>query len=754
MKFAEVLLPLPLENTYTYRIPDEMLPFVQANDRVIVPFGKKHLYIAVVKQIHESVSGVTYEIKEIMEVLDSCPVINPRQMQFWEWIASYYLCKTGEVYKAAVPTGLISLEPDKKYVPRKETCIRLSAVCNDEEVIHAVFNSLKRAKQQERLLLNYVDLAQPFQPELSREVSKKELVKASGIHTSVLEGLIKRGILEYYEREVSRIQQSNIECKPPNPLTEDQQKAYVDIQASFQKRQVCLLHGVSMSGKTEIYIHVILEMLQNGSNVLCLLPEIGITKRMTERLAHFFGNRLLVYHSGISDNERVEIWNHVLCAQEPTVTIGVRSAVFLPFVNLGLVVVDEEHDASYRQQDPAPRFHARNAAIMLARMYGAKTLLVSATPSLESYYHALTGKYGFISLKSRYGVIPYPEIKIADIKDLKRRKIMKDTLFSPVLKEKMEEALKRNRQVVLFQNRRGFAEVMECRTCSHVVHCTHCDVCLTVHKYLNRLVCHYCGYSISLPVHCPVCGGKEIRLMGFGTEKVEAEIEMLFPGVQAKRLDMDTARTRGSYEHILTGFEAGKSKILIGTQMVAKGLECSQVGVAGILNADSLMNVPDFRAHERAFQLITQVCNLAGRSNRPGSVVIQTSRPDHPLIQAVRSFDYERMATDQLSERKMYRYPPYFRLIVLVLRCGNEQLLEQITNRYAEILYAELKERVLPPFTPPVARVQVLYVRQILLKLEINLPIEQVRSILDKANRQMQTQPGFSKIMLHYEVDN
>jgi primosomal protein N' (replication factor Y) len=436
------------------------------------------------------------------------------------------------------------------------------------------------------------------------------------------------------------------------------------------------------------------------------------------------------------------------------VVIGVRSSLFLPFANLGLVIVDDEHDSSYRQQDTAPRFHARNAAIMLAHIHGAQTLLGSATPSLESYYNAKSGKYGFVALNVRYGNTPAPHIRIVDVKELRRKKMMKESLFSPLLKEKMEDALQQDKQIVIFQNRRGFALVMECKSCGDVVRCVNCDVSLTCHKHTNRLVCHYCGYSVAIPSHCPSCGAKEIKSSGFGTEKVEEEIETLFPDVRTNRLDYDTARTRNAYERILTNFEQGKSKILIGTQMLAKGLDLKQVSVVGVLNADSLMNIPDFRAHERAFQLMMQISSLAGRSHSQGSVVIQTSQPDHPLIQAVQAFDYERMAIDQLNERKAFRYPPYFRLIVLVLRCSNEQMLEPIAARYAEMLCDELGERVLPPFAPPVNRVQTLYVRHIMLKLETSLPVAHVRAILDRVNRQMQSFPGFSRIVLHYEVDN
>ena len=680
MKYAEVILPLPLENTYTYCIPGEMEPLVRVHSRVTAPFGKKRLYTAIVKEIHEHMPDSSFEYKALVAVSDERPVMYSRQMRFWEWIASYYLCKTGEVYKAALPPGLINIEMSRR--------------------------------------------------------------------------LVKRGISGIYEKETSRIYQPVGDCQALSVLTEAQQTAFTGIQTVFRTKPVCLLHGVASCGKTEIYIHLILNTLQQGSHVLYLLPEIAVTDRITKRLACVFGDRLLVYHSGFSDYKRAEVWNRLLHSKEAMVVAGVRSSVFLPFADLGLVIVDEEHDYSYRQQDPAPRYHARNAAIMLASMYGAKTLLGSATPSLESWCHARSGKYGLVGLNIRYGETPEPLIRLVDVKELRRKKIMKATLFSPLLKEKMEEALKQDEQVVLFQNRRGFALVMECKSCGYVVRCVDCDVSLTCHKHTNRLVCHYCGYSIPLPSHCPDCRDQDIQLMGFGTEKVEEEIEALFPGIQTSRLDWDTARTPGAYKRILTDFEQGKSKILIGTQMLAKGLEGARVSVVGILNADSLMNVPDFRAHERAFQLMMQVSSCGSRHGTQGMVVIQTSQPEHPLMQAIQAFAYERMASDQLSERKMFRYPPYFRLVVLVLRCRDEHIIEAISDRYAEILYEELGERVLPPFTPPLNRIQKLYVRRIMLKVETSLPVVQVRTILNKVNRQMQVIPGFRQILLHYEADN
>ena len=757
VKLAEVILPLPLANTWSYIIPEKMQPFVQLYVRVVVPFGTKHQYVAIVKAIHENTSASTYEYKEILSVLDQNPVILPLQLNFWEWMSSYYLCKAGDVYKAAMPPALIRYEKGQRYVPKKEMYIRLTEAYCIEDKLNEALDTLKRAKRQAQMLLYYLEMAQPVQPGQQQEISKKDLLKASGLNVTLLDSLIKRGILESYEKEVSRIQQfgdGDYNPKAMNTLTEAQQKAFTGIQKVFLSKQVCLLHGVSMSGKTEIYLRLVRETLLQGAHVLYLLPEIAVTDRIRERLTQCFGNRLLMYHSGLSDNERVEVWHRLLHAREPVVVAGVRSALFLPFDRLGLIIVDDEHDLSYRQQDPAPRYHARNAAIMLAHLYGAKTLLGSATPSLESYYQAGTGKYGYVALKVRYAATQAPQICVVDVKDLKRRKIMKNPLFSPVLKTTMEAALQRNEKIVLFLNRRGFALIMECKSCGHVIRCVNCDVSLSFHKQLNKLVCHCCGYSMALPAHCPSCREKEMKPAGFGTEKVEEEIRTLFPDIQTMRLDNDTAATRGAYERILKGFEQGKAQILIGTQMIAKGFDFAQVSVVGILNVDSLMNVPDFRAHERAFQLITQLSSLTGRSHSQGAVVVQTARPEHPLIQAIKTFDYRQMAIDQLSERKMFRYPPYYRLIVIVLRCGNEQLLEQLSARYATVLHEALGDRVTPPFTPPVNRMQTLYVRHIALKIETALSITKVRSTIEDATRQLQQLSGWSKVMVHFEVDN
>ena len=812
MKYADVILPLPLENSYTYSIPSDLEQAVIPGCRVIVHFGKKRYYTAIVMDVHECGIDSQYETKEIYALLDATPVLRRPQLRFWKWIASYYLCKLGDVYKAALPSGLklesetavtynedfeadgslrpneqavldaftgvlkltvselekktglrnvvpvvaslmakgaveVSEELKRGFMPKMQTFIRLAEVYKDEEKLQAVFADFKRAKKQEHLLICFLELSHALNPALVRELSKKELLENCGCSPAILDGVLKRGVLESYEKEVGRLQVPVCRLQPLNPLSEAQRKAYGEIHDIFREKEVCLLHGVTSSGKTEVYVWLIDEVLKMGRQVLYMLPEIAITTQITERLAKLFGDKLLVYHSKFSDNERVEVWNRLLHTGEPMLVLGVRSSLFLPFKDLGLIIIDEEHENTYKQQDPAPRYHARNAALVLAGMHGAKTLLGSATPSIDSYFNATIGKYGLVELTTRYGDRLMPEILTVDIKELRRKKIMKDTLFSPVLVEKLSEALGKGEQVILFQNRRGFAPVIECKECGWVPHCVNCDVSLTYHKFRNELVCHYCGYKIQLPHHCPECQSPELRTMGFGTEMVEEEIATLFPSAKVERLDFDTARTRAAYERIIADFEKGKTQILIGTQMLSKGLDFGNVSVVGILNADSLMNFPDFRAHERAFQLMVQVSGRAGRRDKRGTVVLQTSQPDHPLIRMVERFAYKEMVRLQLGERSMFRYPPYYRLIVIVLRSRNDSILQELSVLYAENLRRRLGERVL------ITRVQTLHIRKIVLKIEIAAAIAPVREILESVHTEMQRYLPFKQLIVHYDVD-
>lgn len=818
MKYADVILPLPLENSYTYSIPPDIEKTVMPGCRVLVHFGKRKYYTAIVMQVHEHAPNSEFEIKEIYALLDVAPILRRPQLRFWKWITSYYLCKLGDVYKAAVPSGLklesetvveynelfeadtplrrneqsvldafstknkltiselekktglrnvvsvitslitrgavkVDEELKRGFAPKMQTFIRLAESYRDESKLEEVFIELKRAPKQEALLISYLDISHTLNPILAKELTKRELIEQSGFNSSIIDALVKRGILESYEKEVGRLQVSVCRLQSLTPLTTEQKKAYREIHDVFKTKDVCLLHGVTSSGKTEIYTYLIDEVLKQGRQVLYLLPEIAITTQITERLAKLFGDKLFVYHSKFSDNERVEVWNKLLHENTPKLVLGVRSSLFLPFKDLGLIIVDEEHENTYKQQDPAPRYHARNAAIMLANMHGGKTLLGSATPSIDSYYNATTGKYGLVELTTRFGECLMPEIIPVDIKELKRRKIMKDTLFSPLLVQKIDSALKKGEQSILFQNRRGFAPMIECRSCGWVPHCMNCDVSLTYHKYHNRLECHYCGHKEVLPKECPQCQSPELKMVGFGTEKIEEEIASLFPSVKIERLDFDSAKTRSSYERILSDFEKGKTQILIGTQMLSKGLDFANVGVVGILNADSLMNYPDFRAHERAFQLMIQVSGRAGRRDKRGIVILQTSQPEHPIIHMVQQFAYKDMVNLQLSERSIFHYPPYYRLIVVVLRSRNETILQEMSTLHANELRTRLGERVLGPVIPPITRVQTFYVRRILIKIEATVAINPVREIIEGIHANMQRYLPFKQLLVHYDVD-
>jgi primosomal protein N' (replication factor Y) len=584
-------------------------------------------------------------------------------------------------------------------------------------------------------------------------VAKKAFMEHSGASPAILGGMIRRGIFEEEKKTVSRIPQPETGLQPAAILTAEQQKACDEIRASFATGNITLLHGVASSGKTEIYIHLIADELAAGRQALYLLPEIAITTQITVRLQRIFGQRLLVCHSGISDGERIEIWHRLVQSDEPLVILGNRSAVFLPFGRPGLIIIDEEHDTSYKQQDASPRYHARNTAMILAAKTGAKTLLGSATPSLESYMWAKNGKYGMVQLSSRYGGCPVPRLEIADVRDLRRKRRMKDTLFSPILRESIDGALSAGEQVMLFQNRRGFAPLVECGECGHVPHCRNCDVSLTYHKQKQQLVCHYCGYSVSLYSKCTSCGSSDIKMQGFGTEKIEEEVATLFPSAKTARLDVDAVRSRKEYGRILVDFEEGKTQILVGAQMITKGLDFGNVSVVGIMNADGMMNMPDFRAYERAFQMMMQVSGRAGRRDRQGLVVLQTSQSDNPLLQLIRRFDYEGMAQVQLQERYAFHYPPYTRLLIIILRSPNEEALESISTAYSEKLRARLGEGVSAPVYPPVTRVKAMFVRKIMIKTDMSASVPETRRILDEVRSEMQRDRLFRQVTVRYDVD-
>ena len=814
-RYVDVILPLPLPKSFTYSLPDEYAEEVKIGCRVVVPFGRKKFYTAIVRNVHYC-APTEYEVKEISALLDASPILLPNQFKFWEWIADYYLCAQGDVYKAALPSGLklesetiVEYNPDfeadaplpereqrildllaidsqqcvtklekesgvkniltaikslldkeaifvkeelrRTYKPKTEARVRLAGTA-DEKQLHILFDILSRAPKQLALLMKYVECSGILGDGTPKEISKKELLQRANVAPAVLNGLVDKKIFEIYYHEIGRLNKQEQEVVELNALNEFQQRTHDEIVQSFREKNVCLLHGVTSSGKTEVYIHLIEEAIRQGKQVLYLLPEIALTTQITERLQRVFGSRLGIYHSKFPDAERVEIWRKQLGENGYDIILGVRSSVFLPFQNLGLVIVDEEHENTYKQQDPAPRYHARSSAIVLAAMYGAKTLLGTVTPSIETWQNAMDGKYGFVQLKERYKEIQLPEIIPVDIKELHRKKRMVGQ-FSPLLIQYMKEALEQNEQVILFQNRRGFAPMIECRTCGWVPKCKNCDVSLTYHKGINQLTCHYCGYTYQLPKACPACAGTELVNRGFGTEKIEDDIKVLFPEAAVARMDLDTTRTRTAYEKIIADFEQGKTDILIGTQMVSKGLDFDHVSIVGILNADTMLNYPDFRSYERAFQLMAQVSGRAGRKNKRGRVVLQTKSIDHPIIHQVIANDYEDMVGGQLAERQMFHYPPYYRLVYVYLKNHNEALLDQMAAVMANKLRAVFGNRVLGPDKPPVARIQTLFIKKIVVKIEQNAPMGRARELLLRIQREMIEDEHYKSLIIYYDVD-
>ena len=817
-RFADVILPLPLYRYFTYRVPEEMQGHLRQGHRVVVSFGRSKFYTAIVVALHDS-EPQGYEVKEIATLLDDEPIVLRPQLKFWEWIAEYYLCSVGDVYKAALPSGLklesetsltvntdFEEEPDDRlsereavlmqalsaqgrltvhelekatglrntlpvlrrlvereaifvserlranYKPKTEVCVRLTFEQGNSDALRNAFDLVRRAKQQETLLLSFLDLSHFMQAGCYTEVSRAALLARADVSPAVLAGLVNKGVMETYKREVSRFAPAKQACVSMPVLSSEQTRAYNEIFATLRDKSVTLLHGVTSSGKTEIYIHIIDAILKQGRQVLYLVPEIALTTQLTDRLQRVFGDKLLIYHSRFSDNERVELWQKMLRSREPRVVLGVRSSVFLPFHDLGFVIVDEEHETSYKQYDPAPRYHARNAAIVLAQMYGAKVLLGSATPAVESYYNALLGKYGLVELFTRYANNPLPDVRVVDMREQRRKRLVKGNFSEPLLNE-MRGALKREEQVILFQNRRGFAPMVECRECAWIPKCTQCDVSLTYHKRDNRLVCHYCGYSCEVPRMCPACLQPTIEVRGFGTERIEEDVETLFADVPLARMDMDTTRSRNAYQEIIDDFAAGKSKILIGTQMVTKGLDFDRVSIVGILSADSMLSFPDFRAHERAYQMMSQVAGRSGRGKSRGVVLLQTSQPELPLISQVINHDYVAMYNDQLSQREQYGYPPFTRLIYIYLKHRDEAILDTLSHRYATMLRKVFGERVLGPDNPPVARIQSLYIRKIMLKVEISASMAQVKELLRQIYERSLTDDNFKSLTLYYDVD-
>lgn len=816
-KFAETLLPLAIPGTYTYRIPEGMR--LSIGMRVLVPFGRKKIFTAIITSLHDR-EPRGYDVKEILGTLDDKPILRHPQLEFWQWIADYYLCSMGEVYKAAVPSGLkvesettISVNPDfeesepgqlsdrervildftaqrgrvqineiakatgfktvernvshlldmdalhvservvDNYRPKTEACVRLTVARDNEEKLHEFFDQLKRAPKQESLLLAYLDMSRWLQSGETREVSKENLLKRAGVSSAVLHEAVKRGLFEIYKKEINRFDDLGSILEEPPTLSDEQRRAYDEIHHSMREHAITLLHGVTSSGKTSVYMHLIADALRLGKQVLYLVPEIALTTQLTRRLRRVFGDKLLIYHSKFSDNERVDIWKKLLNSSEPCVVIGVRSSVFLPYSNLGLIIVDEEHDSSYKQQDPAPRYNGRNAALVLAQMHGAKTVLGSATPAIEVYYLALQGRYGLVKLLTRYGDIKMPEVKVIDTIAARKRREMHG-LFSNELIASCRKALQDNEQVILFQNRRGYSPIVRCKECGWVPKCENCDVSLTYHKHNNSLVCHYCGYTIPLPDLCPACRLPGIEIVGYGTERIEDDIDAVFPGEKISRMDLDTTRSKNSYDRIIDEFSQHRTNILVGTQMVTKGLDFNAVSIVGILNADTMINFPDFRSHERAFDMLEQVSGRAGRAHKQGQVIIQTSQPDHDVIKFVQAHDYEGFYQHELNDRQQFGYPPFTKVINIYLKHRDDATVGELAVRYCGLLHQVFGARVLGPMAPFVARVQNLYIRQITLKMETAASMAKVKKILRDLYEQMIAADARMKtVKLYYDVD-
>lgn len=740
-KFADIILPLPLADTFTYSIPEEYAQRINVGCRVTVPLGKSKHYTALVARLHDN-EPTEYNVRPIDELLDDTPIVLPMQTRLWEWISRYYLCNMGEIFKAAVPQGLKG-----EFKPKTELRIRLSATYRNKTALNLIQQSLRRAPRQQRLLNTYL-----ANSENGEEIARHTLIEIANVAPNICKELIDKGIFECYEVEIGRLKNEYTDITPQNSLNEAQQQALENINEGFINKNVALLHGVTSAGKTEIYIHLITQILERGKQVLYMLPEIALTKQIVERLRRVFGNRIGIYHSKFSDAERVEIWKKQLSDSPYDVILGVRSSLFLPFKDLGLVIVDEEHENSYKQQDPAPRYNARNAAIVLASFFGAKTLLGTATPSIDTYYNATTGKYALINLNRRYRSLQMPQIEIVDIKEQTRRKLMTGPFSDPLI-EAMSNALKEKKQVILFQNRRGYSPLMECRTCGWVPRCKHCDVSLTLHKSSSKLTCHYCGYSIPAPKICPNCEENNFINLGYGTEKIEDDLLKIFPDARTARMDLDTTRTRTAYESIISDFQQGKTDILIGTQMVSKGLDFDNVAVVGILNADILLNYPDFRASERAFQLMAQVAGRAGRKSGSGRVYLQTRQPENPILPMIVENKYLRFYDSQLSERMLFHYPPYYRLVYVFIKHREPALLEEFSNILGTRMRELFDYRVLGPDLPPVARVQQLYIRKIVLKVESNLSQYRINETLIALQQELLADKRYRSITMYYDVD-
>ena len=756
MKYADIILPLAIEHTLTYAVPEELSESVQVGVRVIVPLGARKYYTGIVYRLHND-KPASKRMRAIVSVKDQTPVAGTMQLRFWDWLAGYYMCGIGEVMKAAVPSALKSAGYTEalreSYAPRTETHLALSEPFRSEEALNAALDALKRAKSQCNALLKLVELLQPEDAPHRPSYPKARFVNGGYGSAAVLKELQKKGMIHTTEVEVSRYGMSETEVSPLPDLTPGQQRAIGEIRAHFAGRKTTLLHGVTGSGKTEIYIHLMQETLAAGRDVLYLLPEIALTTQLIERLQNYFGNRVVVYHSRFNDNMRAECYLNLLKTDRlPMLVLGVRSSLLLPHHNLGLVVVDEEHETSYKQQDPNPRYQARDAAVVLAGMNGGHTLLGSATPSVESYYNGVTGKYGLVFLTERYGGAKLPRIVAADMARAAKRG-EKTSHFSHLLLSEMERVLAAGEQVILFQNRRGFSPYIECGSCSSIPTCPHCNVSLTYHKRDGSLVCHYCGYAMGKPSACPACGSEELHTRGFGTEKVEEELARIFPEARIERLDLDATRSMRNYTRIVSAFDAGRIDVLVGTQMVTKGFDFDRVTLVGVLSADSLLNYPDFRASERGFQLMMQVAGRAGRRLAEGKVIVQTFQPDHPVLAQVKAGDYEAMFRSQLAERQRFFYPPYCRLIRFTLKHTNKSTLNEASDAFHAAMRHIFGRRLLGPETPAVDKIRNEYLCTFLLKVEREKSFAEAKLLVQKVIDRLEGHPGWGALAMATDVD-
>ncbi|MCH5226474.1 MAG: primosomal protein N' [Muribaculaceae bacterium] len=822
-RFVDVILPLPLYSSYTYSVPEEWCEDIQVGTRVLVQFGKKKYYTGIVEAIH-SKAPEGYEVKPISSLLDREPILRYPQLNFWKWISEYYLCSPGEVYKAALPTGLkpesetrISINPDyepdesdpfkmtehqalvlmvmqehrkmsvadleahtgirnvtkvlmpmldagiieideriaERYRPKKINVVNLGCSPDDQESLHHFFDLVKRSKMQEKALLTFLDLSGWLNPmKKPATVTRQQLTDVSGVSPSVIKSLADKGILKFEKKIVNRFDSDSEEGNGIDlpVLSGPQTTALQKLEEGFKETSIQLLHGVTGSGKTEIYTHLMARVLEAGNQVLFLVPEISLTTQLSDRLRKIFGHRLLVYHSKFSDSERVDIWRRLLTTNEPLVILGARSSLFLPFSHLGLVVVDEEHEASFKQYDPAPRYNARDAALMLARMHGARSLLGSATPAIETYFKALEGKYGLVTLTERYEGSLLPDVEIIDMKEMRKKKEVKGILSSP-LRQRLLSTISQHRQAILFQNRRGFAPVVICEQCGWTPKCAHCDVSMVYHKNLGMLRCHYCGYSTLLPPFCPACGQNSLKIFGYGTERIAEEIKEEFPEYTVARMDLDTTRNKDAYQNIIEDFASHSTDILIGTQMVSKGLDFGDVATVGVINADTLLNFPDFRSNERAFNMLEQVAGRAGRRREKGKVLIQTVNPDNEVLGHVKNHDYLSYYASEIKERRKYAYPPFTKIINIYIRNKNPEMCDKAAVDFALALRKVFGDRVLGPEKPYVSRISSYYIQAIMLKMEVGVSMKKVKEYLHKIHASIASTPEMKSSVIHYDVD-